>query len=136
MDIKELVEKAHQGAAEKGFWDHAPEFGTLIALVHSELSEALEEARKGKPSDQNYYECRFEDKKPQICQGFNNACLVSESKRKECGYAKPCGVPSELADAVIRIADMCGGLGIDLDAAITEKMAFNANRPYKHGKKF
>lgn len=35
----------------------------------------------------------------------------------------------ELADAVIRIADLAGSLGYDLGAAIAEKMAFNATRP-------
>lgn len=49
---------------------------------------------------------------------------------------KPEGVAVELADAVIRIADLCGHLGIDLDAVIAEKMAYNAGRPYKHGKRF
>lgn len=34
----------------------------------------------------------------------------------------------EMADAVIRIADLCGGLGLDLGGAIAEKMAFNAQR--------
>lgn len=40
----------------------------------------------------------------------------------------------ELADAVIRIADLCGGLGIDLEWAIIEKMNRNAKRPRLHGK--
>jgi NTP pyrophosphatase (non-canonical NTP hydrolase) len=35
----------------------------------------------------------------------------------------------ELADAVIRIGDLCGALGLDLGGAIAEKMAFNAVRP-------
>ena len=35
----------------------------------------------------------------------------------------------ELADAVIRIADLAGRLSLDLGGAIAEKMAFNANRP-------
>ena len=34
----------------------------------------------------------------------------------------------ELADAVIRILDMCGGLGLDLQGAIYEKLEYNANR--------
>src|ERR1043166_9078684 len=34
----------------------------------------------------------------------------------------------ELADAVIRIFDMCAGLGLDLEGAYQEKMAFNAKR--------
>lgn len=37
-------------------------------------------------------------------------------------------VEVELADAVIRIADLAGALGLDLGGAISEKMAYNANR--------
>jgi NTP pyrophosphatase (non-canonical NTP hydrolase) len=39
------------------------------------------------------------------------------------------GIEVELADAVIRIADLAGALGLDLGGAIAEKMAFNAVRP-------
>ena len=35
----------------------------------------------------------------------------------------------ELADAVIRIADLAGALGLDLGGAIAEKIAFNQKRP-------
>lgn len=35
----------------------------------------------------------------------------------------------ELADAVIRIGDLAGALGLDLGGAIAEKLAFNAHRP-------
>lgn len=35
----------------------------------------------------------------------------------------------ELADAVIRIADLAGALGLDLGGAIAEKIRFNAQRP-------
>jgi hypothetical protein len=34
----------------------------------------------------------------------------------------------ELADAVIRIFDMAGGLHLDLAGAIVEKLAYNAGR--------
>jgi len=34
----------------------------------------------------------------------------------------------EMADAVIRILDLAGGLGLDLGGAYEEKMAFNAER--------
>jgi len=34
----------------------------------------------------------------------------------------------ELADALIRIADLAGALGLDLGGAVVEKMAYNANR--------
>lgn len=50
----------------------------------------------------------------------------------------------ELADAVIRIADLAGAMGLDLGGAIEEKMFFNAtrddhkpeNRAKDGGKKF
>lgn len=35
----------------------------------------------------------------------------------------------ELADALIRIADLAGALGLDLGGAVAEKMEFNAHRP-------
>ncbi len=44
-------------------------------------------------------------------------------------------IPFELADIVIRVFDMCGHYGIDLESAIREKMEYNKKRPYKHGGK-
>jgi NTP pyrophosphatase (non-canonical NTP hydrolase) len=49
---------------------------------------------------------------------------------------KPCGIPSELADIVIRVAHFCGHHGIDLGKAILEKTEYNMSRPHKHGKQF
>lgn len=48
---------------------------------------------------------------------------------------KPEGMLSELADAVIRIMHICDAMGLDLDTAIRVKMAYNEQRPYKHGRK-
>lgn len=49
MNITELVGRAHDNAAKHGFWDPPLNFGTAIALIHSELSEALEEERADPP---------------------------------------------------------------------------------------
>lgn len=49
MEIKTLVTKAHENAVKHGFWEPPLAFGTAIALIHSELSEALEEERNGNP---------------------------------------------------------------------------------------
>jgi NTP pyrophosphatase (non-canonical NTP hydrolase) len=38
-------------------------------------------------------------------------------------------VEVELADAIIRIADLAGALGLDLGGAITEKLEYNRTRP-------
>jgi len=41
----------------------------------------------------------------------------------------------EVADTFIRLCDICGSLGIDIEGAIKDKMEINKGRPFKHGKK-
>lgn len=50
MEIKTLVAKAHENAVKHGFWEPPLSFGTAIALIHSELSEALEKNATGTPT--------------------------------------------------------------------------------------
>lgn len=125
MTISEMVERAHENAVQHGFWEPGPDFGTAIALIHSELSEALEEMRAGnrvRPGDpvpMIYYSGGG-----YVATGPTNCCM------------KPEGVAIELADAVIRIADLCGHMGIDLESAIALKMEYNEGRPFRHGKLF
>ena len=66
-----------------------------LALVHSELSEALEGMRKGLMDDHL-------DHRPML--------------------------EVELADTMIRIFDLCGFLGLDIDGAVREKYAYNQHR--------
>jgi NTP pyrophosphatase (non-canonical NTP hydrolase) len=42
----------------------------------------------------------------------------------------------ELADALIRILDMCGGLGIDIQRHVEEKLHYNATRERLYGKNY
>jgi NTP pyrophosphatase (non-canonical NTP hydrolase) len=50
-------------------------------------------------------------------------------------HCKPEGIPSELADAIIRILDIAAFHGIDIAHAVADKMAYNETRPYRHGNK-
>lgn len=46
-DITRYVEEAFETAKAKGWHDEERETGTLLALIHAEVSEALEADRKG-----------------------------------------------------------------------------------------
>jgi NTP pyrophosphatase (non-canonical NTP hydrolase) len=59
MNLNELAKTIHQNAVDKGFWWEDRNIGECIALMHSELSEALEAARHGNPVDEH-------------CPGFGN----------------------------------------------------------------
>lgn len=41
----------------------------------------------------------------------------------------------ELADTIIRVLDLCAGLGIDIDSAVIAKLEKNGQRGFKHGGK-
>lgn len=46
------------------------------------------------------------------------------------------GLQVELADALIRILDMCGGLNIPIGEILAAKRKYNQSRPHKHGKAY
>jgi len=118
------MNRYHRNALDHGWWIDCEgyERGVLnresvknkipekLALIHSEVSEALEDYRNG-----------------DMALGF------LDSDGADAG--KPYGLPSELADIVIRVYDLAGALGIDLDAAIEVKHQYNVGRPYRHGGK-
>ena len=105
MDINKLIEKSHDIAISKGWWDKEREIPELIALIHSELSEALEEYRVSENLD-----IRYEKNKPE-------------------------GFVVELADVLIRIFDLSGKYKIDLNKALETKLKYNETREYRHGNK-
>lgn len=112
MKIKALTQQIHDNAVKKGFYKRrtskVDRINTRLMLIVGELAEAQEELRAGHAPTETY----LKDGKPE-------------------------GFPIELADALIRLLDLAGWLGIDLDKAVKIKTRFNTTRPYKHGgKKF
>ena len=101
-----LIKSAHALAQEKGWYNPPKTFGEEILLMHSELSEAVEEYRKG-----------------------------HEITATRVENGKPEGIPIEFADLVIRLAQTCGRFGIDIETALYQKMEYNKGRSYRHGGK-
>jgi len=52
------------------------------------------------------------------------------------GIGKKDTFEDEIADTVIRLFDLCGGLVIDLERQMEWKMVFNKNREVRHGKAY
>jgi len=50
-DINDFIKECHAIAKVKGWWDEQRNAGELIALMHSELSEALEAMRNHAKSE-------------------------------------------------------------------------------------
>jgi NTP pyrophosphatase (non-canonical NTP hydrolase) len=120
---------AHANAVDKGFWDEPVRtFGDQVALMHSELSEALEEFRKfGLQPGMFCYSWR-----PQSSSGSSSPEFVARTM-DDLTRGKPEGIAAEFADVIIRIADTCEHYGIPLEFAIEKKMEYNRTRPHKHG---
>ena len=98
----------------------------VLALIASEVSEAIEELRNGRGLTQYYSGGRSRLPDP----------LDPSRPTDDLGAPrKPEGVPSELADIVIRALDFADARKIDLGAVIEEKIAYNATRGHRHGGK-
>lgn len=95
--------------------------GNKLMLIVSEVTEAHDEIRNGKPADLTYYP---------------TAVHEWPEDQPAPGPFKPEGVPSEIADVVIRCFDFAATEGFDLGQIIAEKLTYNETRPFMHGKAF
>jgi NTP pyrophosphatase (non-canonical NTP hydrolase) len=99
FSLNELAYLCHANAEEKGFWEDVNikdrrHVLSLLALITTETSEAVEAVRKDDPA--NFAE--------------------------------------ELADIMIRVFDVAGGLDVNIGRAVLDKMEKNRGRSFKHGK--
>ena len=108
MLINELAKEVHENAVAHGWWDDEREAPEIIALIHSEWSEALEEARAGRPMV--WYACGEAENHTIPCNPQDDDECRMYGYERECQYRghKPEGVAVELIDGCIRILDYMG----------------------------
>lgn len=108
--ITTLAQRCHEDAKSLGWYDEGKTKSDIesLMLTVTELAEAVEELRKPYETEPVYY-------KPDS--------------------AKPEGYGVELADAIIRLLDLCAYKELDIGRIIDEKLAYNLTRGHRHGNK-
>lgn len=131
MNINELAKEVHENAVAHGWWETPPSIPEALCLIHSEVSEALEEYREGQPLVYGTCALGLDGCK------FSGECEMAghPSEPGVSGPCKPEGVAVELADVILRALDLMAALGVDVDAVVMAKHRYNQSREYRHGGK-
>jgi len=121
MKIKDIAKEIHNNAVDKGFWEsfNLPE---KLMLIVSEVAEAMEADR--------------ESKRTGVSIGQVNEWKDDDDFKRSFIKNVKGTVEDELADTVIRVLDLSGGMRFDIEQHIKAKMRYNAMREHKHGKKY
>lgn len=111
INLNELRDRAYKTACEHGFHDKELSKEHCLCLVISELMEAVEADRKGKQPNIEQFNCGMSYPKNNLKQVYD--------------YCIKGTVPEELADAAIRLLDLCGLRKIDIKD-FSEEMIYGA----------
>lgn len=120
--LNELASVIHARNIKKGFYEKRKNTGEMLALIHSEISEALEADRNGKRCTASI-------------AGVNGWVQDKEFLLKYKSLVKGT-FEEEMADIIIRVLDMCAFKKIDIEGHIFAKMRYNKSRRKYHGKKY
>lgn len=139
--LRDLQAEIGRGNAERGFHGAAetPEthlvdyYSKKLLLVVGEAVEAQEELRAGHGVTEEYLS--YPATPASLASEFASGQEATEYFRSRTP-GKPEGVPSELADIVIRVLDLADEAGIDLATVIESKLEYNNTRAFRHGKAF
>lgn len=147
--LNELAGKIYEDNKDKGFNVAEENIGQTLMLVVSELSEALEADRKDRFADLKKFtnslteDAYFENMRS---YGYDTPEKARQympyEEWVEANFAREfrCSVKDtfedEIADAIIRILDLCGAFGISIEDHVSLKLQYNKSRDYKHGKNY
>lgn len=139
-----VPEEIYSANAAKGFWaardpKNSASISQILLLIVSELTEANEALRKNKFANIDGFRKRMDEVdfvfNPKIGMTKEDQEIKLFKEMFEL-YIKD-SFEDEVADALIRIGDMIGGLNLtNMQSHIDLKLKYNSFRKYKHGKAF
>lgn len=151
--LREAMHEVAEWCKRKGWEpDLDRTFGDECALLHSEVSEALEAFREKRFAETLQYEFpngehgknvvywQTDLPEPRITlEGYlisgPASFPVSEAAQRLDIVPKPCGVASEFADILVRLLHYSYVHQIDIGNEFLKKMRYNEVRSYRHGGK-
>jgi len=162
MNTQQLIERSHRQSVNKGFWEVPMSFHMAMALISSEIMEALEAYRKDKMNPdwadtqavKDAFETELADAEVRIAdwcgkhgyeieiEDINYTWSLDEGQNfmlllEACVNAWRSGdKESSMEDLFNIILSYCKHHNIDIEKYIYWKLDYNMSRPYKHGKQF
>ncbi len=142
-NLTTLAKDIFEANASKGFWDRERPLTETTMLIVTELAEAVEEERAGRPAV--WYRDNGLSSSEDPAVGPEHLMFVRGVPYHEEDFdvvdempdpLKPEGIDIELIDALIRLLDLLGSRDVDVDALLKQKLAYNASRPARHGKAY
>lgn len=163
MNLKQFAKEIHATAVDKGWWpEEGRAFSEMIANIHSEVDEAWREWVHNHGTSETYYTMdssripygqedhvaistmaakwsRFQHYLNSDGSAFAQTppepTKVEVATLVSLGILEPHGIPTELADIMIRVLDLFDAFGLDADEVVREKMNYNLTRKQRHGGK-
>ncbi len=144
LSLNKACKEQHEMVIAKGF--EPQPIATNLMLIVSELGEACEADRKNRHADIQ----SWNDEAPITCKSIaddeilyrkpDGHLIDKETAHKICERAFKKNIKDtfedEIADAFLRLMDLCGEYDIDIEWHIKSKAAYNLTRPIKHGKAY
>lgn len=151
--LSQITQDIYDINKEKGWHEGGRTVSDYVALIITELAEAVEEFRTGHDFNDIHYTVKVSPDRPMsddplVVQGLRKLMHYQETRGDagppteaewealvHAGIAKPEGVVVEFIDALIRLLDTLGAENANVQKVLDLKMAYNRTRPHRHGGK-